>query len=382
MEMDFKGLSKDKVLELLKGVKEEDLTYDSGRILGSMCTSPHPLAKEVFCEFIESNLGDPGLFKGTRALEKDVIRMIGELLGDPNVVGHVVTGGTEANLMAMRAARNITGLVEPEIIVPRSAHFSFKKAAEILRLNLKEAALGPDYRVDVDSVGELISSNTVAIVGIAGTTELGLVDPIPELSRLCEDEGIYLHVDAALGGFIIPFLKEVGYDLPDFDFRLKGVTSLTIDPHKMGLAPIPSGCIVFRGQEYLDSMSIETPYLTEKQQSTIVGTRSGASAAATWAIMKYMGREGYIRVVEDSMRVTRFLASELKRCGFELVTEPQLNIVAFNSPDMPPEALAHELESRGWSVSISSYPPAVRIVLMPHIKKEHIEAFMEDLTRI
>ncbi len=382
MEMDFRGLSKDKVLEVLRRVKEEDLTYDSGRILGSMCTSPHPIAKEVFCEFIESNLGDPGLFKGTRALEKDVIRMIGELLGDPNVVGHVVTGGTEANLMAMRAARNITGFAKPEIIVPRSAHFSFKKAAEILRLDLKEAMLGPDYRVDVDSVGELISSNTVAIVGVAGTTELGLVDPIPELSRLCEDEGIYLHVDAALGGFIIPFLKEAGYDLPDFDFRLGGVTSVTIDPHKMGLAPIPSGCIVFRGQEYLDSMSIETPYLTEKQQSTIVGTRSGASAAATWAVMKYMGREGYMRVVEDSMNTTHFLARELKRCGFELVTEPQLNIVAFNSPEMPPEALAYELELKGWSVSISSYPPAVRIVLMPHIKKEHIEVFMEDLTSI
>ncbi|MBC7118682.1 MAG: tyrosine decarboxylase MfnA, partial [Methanobacteriaceae archaeon] len=319
--MDFKGLSRDKILKLLKKVKEEDLTYDSGRILGSMCTSPHPIAKEVFCEFIESNLGDPGLFKGTRALENDVIKMIGELLGDPNVVGHVVTGGTEANLMAMRAARNIKGLVKPEIIVPKSAHFSFKKAAEILRLNLKEAALGPDYRVDIDSVGELLSSNTVAIVGIAGTTELGLVDPIPELSRLCEDEGVYLHVDAALGGFIIPFLKEVGYDIPDFDFRLNGVTSVTIDPHKMGLAPIPSGCIVFRGREYLDSMSIETPYLTEKQQSTIVGTRSGASAAATWAIMKYMGREGYIRVVKDSMEITHFLARELKRCGFELVTE-------------------------------------------------------------
>ncbi|MDI9623576.1 MAG: tyrosine decarboxylase MfnA [Methanothermobacter sp.] len=380
--MDFKGLSKDKILKTLKKVKKEDLTYDSGRILGSMCTSPHPLAKEVFCEFIESNLGDPGLFKGTRALEKDVIKMIGELLGEPNVVGHVVTGGTEANLMAMRAARNIKGLVKPEIIVPKSAHFSFKKAAEILKLNLKEAALGPDYRVDVDSVGELISSNTVAIVGIAGTTELGLVDPIPELSRLCEDEGIYLHVDAALGGFIIPFLKEAGYDIPDFDFRLEGVTSVTIDPHKMGLAPIPSGCIVFRERKYLDSMSIETPYLTEKQQSTIVGTRSGASAAATWAIMKYMGREGYIRVVRDSMKITHFLARELKRCGFELVTEPQLNIVAFNSPDMPPEVLAHKLGLKGWSVSISSYPPAVRIVLMPHIKKEHIEAFMEDLTRI
>ncbi|BAW31838.1 MAG TPA: tyrosine decarboxylase MfnA [Methanothermobacter sp.] len=380
--MNFKGLPKAKVLDLVRKFREEDLTYTSGRILSSMCTSPHPIAKEVYCEFLESNLGDPGLFKGTRALEKEVIRMLGELLGNPNVKGHVVTGGTEANLMGMRAARNMKNVKRPGIIVPKSAHFSFKKAAEILGLELKEAVLDGNYRVDVDSVGELISSGTVAVVGIAGTTELGVVDPIPELSRLCREEGIHLHVDAALGGFIIPFLKEAGYDIPDFDFRLEGVSSVTVDPHKMGLAPIPSGCILFRGRDYLDSMSVETPYLTEKQQSTIVGTRSGASAAATWAIMKYMGREGYMRTVEDSMRVTRFLARELERCGFELVVEPQLNIVAFNSPDMSPEALARELELKGWSVSISSYPRAVRIVLMPHIKMEHIEAFLDDLSGI
>jgi len=380
--MDFKGIPKAKVLKLVEKFREEDLTYSSGRILSSMCTSPHPIAKEVYCEFLESNLGDPGLFKGTRALEKEVIGMLGELLGNPHVKGHVVTGGTEANLMGMRAARNMKNVRRPGIIVPKSAHFSFKKAAEILGLDLKEAALDEDYRVDVDSVGELISSDTVAVVGIAGTTELGVIDPIPELSRLCRGEGIHLHVDAALGGFIIPFLKEAGYDLPDFDFRLEGVSSVTVDPHKMGLAPIPSGCILFRGQEYLDSMSVETPYLTEKQQSTIVGTRSGASAAATWAIMKYMGREGYMGVAEDSMRITRFLARELERGGFELVTEPQLNIVAFNSPDMSPEALARELELKGWSVSISSYPRAVRIVLMPHIKREHIEAFLDDLSGI
>jgi len=380
--MDFKGLPKAKVLKLIKEFREEDLTYNSGRILSSMCTSPHPIAKEVYCEFLESNLGDPGLFKGTRALEKEVIEMLGELFGNPNIEGHVVTGGTEANLMGMRAARNMSGSDKPEIIVPKSAHFSFKKAAEILRLELKEAALDENYRVDVDSVGELISSDTVAVVGIAGTTELGVIDPIPELSRLCKEKSIHLHVDAALGGFIIPFLKEAGYDIPDFDFRLEGVSSVTVDPHKMGLAPIPSGCILFRGREYLDSMSVETPYLTEKQQSTIVGTRSGASAAATWAIMKYMGREGYMRIAEDSMRITRFLARELEKCGFELVVEPQLNIVAFNSPDMSPEALARELELKGWSVSISSYPRAVRIVLMPHIKRGHIEAFLDDLSGI
>ncbi len=382
MEMDVKSRSSEEVLKRIREFKKEDLTYGSGRILGSMCTSAHPLAKKVYCEFLDSNLGDPGLFRGTRALEIEVIKMLGGLLGRPRATGHIVTGGTEANIMAMRAARNLNPTGKPEIIAPRSAHFSFKKAADILGLRLKEAELDQDYRVDVDSVQELVSDNTVAIIGVAGTTELGKIDPIPELSRLCYDEKIYLHVDAAFGGFIIPFLQELGYDLPDFDFRLDGVTSVTIDPHKMGLAPIPSGCILFRSREYLDSISIETPYLTEKQQSTIAGTRSGASAAATWAVMKYMGREGYRKIAEQSMKMTYYLIHELKENGFRIVTEPQLNIVAFNSPRMSPEDLAHKLGLMGWAVSISSYPRAVRVVLMPHIRKEHIKLFIEDLSSL
>jgi len=222
----------------------------------------------------------------------------------------------------------------------------------------------------------------VAVVGVAGTTELGKIDPIPELSKICAEQEIYLHVDAAFGGFIIPFLKEIGYDLPDFDFSLDGVCSMTIDPHKMGLAPIPTGGILFRDEKYLDVMSIETPYLTEKKQSTIVGTRTGASAAATWALLKYMGKEGYTALSRNCMEITKTLAQGLKELELELITEPELNIVAFKSEKMSVDELAQKLSDKGWAVSISSYPRAIRIIVMPHIKKEHITQFLIDLKQI
>ncbi|MGC9516460.1 MAG: tyrosine decarboxylase MfnA [Methanomicrobiales archaeon] len=380
--MDKNGFSKEKVFQELKKYQNEDLSHRSGRILGSMCTCPHIVGRKAYSMFLESNLGDPGLFQGTKKLEAESIQILGSMLGNKDVFGHIITGGTEANIMAMRAARNYSKIKDPEIIVPKSAHFSFKKAADILCLNLKEAELDKDYKVDINSVEELISDKTVALVGVAGTTELGKIDPIPQLSQLSYEHGIYMHVDAAFGGFIIPFLKEIGYDLPDFDFSLDGVCSLTIDPHKMGLAPIPTGGILFREEKYLDVMSIETPYLTEKKQSTIVGTRSGASAAATWALLKYMGREGYISLAKNCMEVTQILTEGIREFGLELITEPQLNIVAFRSDVISLEELAQKLNNKGWAVSISSYPRAIRIIVMPHINKEHVNEFLSDLKGI
>jgi tyrosine decarboxylase/aspartate 1-decarboxylase len=377
--MEEKGIKKHRVMELLRNYKKQDMTHKSGRILGSMCTCPHEIGVKAFSMFLESNLGDPGLFKGTRIMEKEVITILGEFLGGKNIQGNIITGGTEANIMAMRADRNINNVREPEIIVPRSAHFSFKKAADILCLKIREAELDGNYCVDVDSVHDLITENTIAIVGIAGTTELGKIDPIENLSDICLERNIFLHVDAAFGGFSIPFLKELGYNLPEFDFKLPGVCSITIDPHKMGLAPIPTGGILFRDKRHLDAMSIETPYLTEKSQSTIVGTRSGASAAATWALLKHLGWEGYQKIADKCMELTHILARGVKEAGYDLVTEPQLNIVAFTGKGLTPWQISEMLEEKGWAVSVSSYPQAVRIIVMPHVKLEHISLFLEDL---
>jgi len=380
--MQDKGISRDKVIKTLREYKKRDLTYQSGRILGSMCTCPHPVALEAYAMFLESNLGDPGLFPGTKDLEGEVISILGDMLGKQDVQGHIITGGTEANLMAMRAARNISEITDGEIIVPKSAHFSFKKAAEMLCLNLREAELDENYRVDLNSVENLISDKTVAVVGVAGTTELGKIDPIQGLSNICSDNDIYLHVDAAFGGFSIPFLRDAGYNLPEFDFKIPGVSSITIDPHKMGLAPIPTGGILFRSQEFLDSMSIETPYLTEDRQSTIVGTRTGASTAATWALLKHLGRDGYRKIATRCMELTSFLAEGIEKAGFGLITEPELNIVAFHSSKLSVNEISQGMVDQGWLPSISAYPKAIRIIIMPHIKKEHLENFLTDLESI
>ena len=384
--MDDKPMDKQDILDELEEIHKLDSDYAEGRILGSMCTEAHPFAKEVYCKFLDTNLGDPGLFKGTKSIENKVVKSIGEMLSLDNAYGNIVTGGTEANIMAIRAARNharkYKGITDGEIIIPDSAHFSFKKAADMLNLKIVEAKLDENYKIDVESLKDVISDKTVAIVAIAGTTELGLIDPIEEISEIAFENNIYFHVDAAFGGFSIPFLRQAGYDLPVFDFSLDGVCSITVDPHKMGLAPIPAGGIIFRKEEYLDVMAVDSPYLTVKTQSTIVGTRLGASSAATYAIMKYFGKEGYLKLAQGMMNNTHFLAENLKKIGYEIICEPELNIVAFNHPNMDTNELALKLEELGWKVSVSKCPIAIRIVLMNHIKKSHLEELLEDLKEI
>lgn len=384
--MNKEPISEEEIFKELDFYQSQDCKYSDGRILGSMCTQAHPIAQKAFIQFLESNLGDPGLFKGTKAIEDKVLKMIGSFLSIENPVGHIVTGGTEANIMAIRAARNIArdekGISQGEIIVPQSAHFSFKKASDILNLKLREIALDDSYQLDARFVEDEINENTVAIVGVAGTTELGMIDPIEDLSDIALENNIHLHVDAAFGGFSIPFLKEIGYDLPEFDFSLKGVKSITVDPHKMGLAPIPAGGILFRNEEYLDSISVNSPYLTIKHQSTIVGTRMGATSAATFAVMKYLGKDGYARLAKESLDNAIFLADSVKKLGYELVVEPKLNIVAFNHPNLEADDLAQLLEERNWKVSCSSCPKAIRVILMNHIKREHIVELISDLKDI
>ena len=385
--MQEKPIDKEIIIKELDDIHKLDNDYSEGRILGSMCTEAHPFAKEIYVKFLDSNLGDPGLFKGTKSIEDKTIKIIGKLLNLDEAYGNIVTGGTEANIMAIRAARNharkYKGIKNGEIIIPRSAHFSFKKAADMMNLKIVEADLDDNFRIDVESVKSKVSENTVAIVAIAGTTELGLIDPIEELSNIAYENNIYFHVDAAFGGFSIPFLKNIGYDFPEFDFKLPGVSSITVDPHKMGLAPIPAGGIIFRKKEYLKVMAVDSPYLTVKTQSTIVGTRLGASTVATYALLRYFGKSGYSKLAEELMENTKFLKESLEKIGYEIIVEPELNIVAFNHPTKSPDELSKELEEiNGWKVSVANCPKAIRIVLMNHVTKTHLKDFLNDLKEL
>ncbi len=375
------GEDEEEVLEELRSKTADDLTFDSGRILGSMCTCPHPFAVKIIEEFLDRNLGDPGLHVGSQRVEREAVNMLASLLSLEKGYGHIVSGGTEANILAVRAFRNLARVEKPELILPESAHFSFIKAGEMLGVKLVWAELNDDYSVNVLDVEEKITDNTIGIVGIAGTTGLGVVDDIPSLSDLALDYGIPLHVDAAFGGFVIPFAKDLGYEIPDFDFRLKGVKSVTIDPHKMGMVPIPAGGIIFRERKYIDAISVLAPYLAGGKiwQATITGTRPGANALAVWAMIKHLGFEGYREVVRRAMELSRWFAAELKRIpGVYLIREPVLNIVSFGTRNL--ETVEEELKERGWG--ISAHRGYIRIVMMPHVRREHLEAFLRDLREI
>ena len=375
------GAEEEEVLEELRRKTADDLTFDSGRILGSMCTHPHPLAVKIIEEFIDRNLGDPGLHVGSQRVEREAVDMLANLLGLEKGYGHIVSGGTEANILAVRAFRNLADVEEPELILPRSAHFSFIKAGEMLGVKLVWAELKEDYTVNVKDVEDKITDNTIGIVGIAGTTGLGVVDDIPALSDLALDYDLPLHIDAAFGGFVIPFAKAIGYEIPDFDFRLKGVKSVTIDPHKMGMVPIPAGGIIFRERKYMDVISVLAPYLAGGRiwQATITGTRPGANALAVWAMIKHLGFEGYKEIVRKAMELSRWFAGELKKMpGVRLIREPVLNIVSFSTENL--ETVEGELKKRGWG--ISAHRGYIRIVIMPHVKREHLEGFLGDLKEI
>ncbi|EHR79236.1 L-tyrosine decarboxylase [Thermococcus litoralis DSM 5473] len=375
------GMNEEEVLAELEERFKIDLTFNSGKILGSMCTYPHPLAQKIIQKYIDRNLGDPGLHKGSKKIEEEAVQMLGELLHLKKAYGNIVSGGTEANILAVRAFRNISDVENPELILPKSAHFSFLKASDLLRVKLVWAELNEDYSVNVKDVESKITDSTIGIVGIAGTTGLGVVDDIPSLSDIAVDYGIPLHVDAAFGGFVIPFAKALGYELPDFDFKLKGVQSVTIDPHKMGMAPIPAGGIVFRKKKYMDAINVLAPYLAGGQifQATITGTRPGANAIAVWALLKHLGFEGYKRVVKEAMENAYWFAEQIKALdGVYLIREPMLNIVSFGSKKL--KKLEGELKARGWG--ISAHRGYIRIVMMPHVKREHLEEFLKDLREI
>ena len=280
-------------------------------------------------------------------------------------------------MLALLAARNMARSNQPEIVLPQSAHFSFTKICNLLNLKPVYADLDSSFIVNLSSVEKCISRNTVAIVGTAGTAELGTVDPIEELARIALSHNVWLHVDAAFGGLVIPFLSEKY----KFDFSLEAVKSMTVDPHKMGMAAIPAGGIFFRDNKSLDFIKTETPYLTDNFQYTFVGTRSGASVASAWAVFKLLGIEGFKKIVSNCMKNTLLLSNGLKDAGFNLVVEPTLNIVTFRSQKTT-KRLAEKLWEKGWFISYVPRYDCIRIVIMPHVKKRHALAFLKDLREI
>ena len=339
---------------------------DFERVLSSMCTEPHPAARDAAERFLATNPGDPGTYESVAALERRSVELLGEVTGHPDPEGYVTSGGTEANIQAVRIARNRADTDDPNVVAPTSAHFSFTKAADILGVEYRTAPT-TGHRADPAAMAELVDEDTVCVVAVAGSTEYGYVDPVPAVAELAHSVDALCHVDAAWGGFVLPFTDhEWGFDDADVD-------TLTIDPHKMGQAAIPAGGLLVRERELLDELAIRTPYLESTSQVTLTGTRSGAGVASAVAAMESLWPEGYREQYERSMDNAEWLADQLAARGHDVV-EPDLPLVAADL-SVP---MTEELRSRGWRVAKTG-ADEMRVVCMPHVTRSMLRSFVADL---
>lgn len=365
----------------LEQLLQNEKSYD--HILSSMCTPPTNLTRFIASEFSEINLGDPGLFPKAVALEKEVLDEIANILNAPKYwVGSTTSGGSESNLIGCWAARNwskeVKGITKGKVLLPKSAHISFEKTMDVLGLEIDWIPLTTNHQIDIEIVKEKIDSKTVALVGIAGTTGTGVCDDIPSLSEIADDNKIPLHVDAAHGGMILPFLNDIGMISPSFSFENEGVTSITIDNHKILGSLIPGGNIIFRSHDYTEKIEKRISYLSDSQtrQITITGTRPGNSVISAWVLLKHFGKEFIVSRVKHSFDLTKYLVEQLKEIpNLELIFEPTLNIIGFSTSKMTAEKLVEKLKKFNWDLSIFNY--WVRIVVMPHFTKEMVDKFIK-----
>jgi tyrosine decarboxylase/aspartate 1-decarboxylase len=370
------GWSTDRVRRALAAARARDHRFRGGAILGSMCTAPHPLAVEAHARFAETNLGDPEHFPGTAALEADVLRDCVALVhGGRTASARLLTGGTEANLYALYMAREITG--RRGVVAPEHAHFSFHKAARLLGMDVTWV---PDYehRADVDGMSAAVTADTAVVVAVAGTTELGRVDDVAAIARSARGTGARVHVDAAFGGYVLPFLDQP----PRFDLAVAGVDTVSLDPHKGGMATIPAGVLVTRRARDWDAVAVATPYVSTASQAQLLGTRPGAAAAATWAVHRRLGRSGYRRAVAACLRTTRVLADGIERRGCTLVAPPELNVVTFRPPRGGAAALSARLHARGFRLNVVPRFDALRIVINPHVTRAAAQRFLAALEAV
>ena len=381
------GIEKEKILKNLETKLKEDFSYQDGSILGSMCTEPFEIAKEVYMKYISKNLGDPGLFPGTMALEKEVISEIGRLFHGQNITGSFTTGGSEANLIAMRIAKKLRPDIEcPEVVLSKAAHISFDKAADLLGLKLRKVSLNDDFTLNFEEFTDCINENTCGVVGIAGTTSLGLIDPIDKIGRLIRDKNIFFHVDAAFGGLILPFLENKEGKIPLWDFSVQEVDSITADPHKMGMGVIPSGGYFLRDKSIIKKVGFEIPYLAggNCKHLQFVGTRTGATVIAFWVLINYLGKKGYRDIVKNCMNNTKYLAERIQEIdGLKLAVDPIINVIGITTQSNKSICeIDEKLRKKNWLLGKFLDFNIIRAVIMPHVKKEHLTLFCEDLKKI
>jgi sphinganine-1-phosphate aldolase len=285
---------------------------------------------EVYALHSQSNPLHIDVWPSAMKFESEVVAMTASMLGgdttQDEIVGTVTSGGTESIIMAMKAYRDRARSRRPEMVIPSSAHVAFDKAAHYFGYKQIRVPVGADYRADVDAMARAVNRKTAVVVGSAPGFPHGVIDPISELSDMARERGIGFHTDGCLGGFLLPWAERLGYEIPAFDFRLPGVTSISADTHKYGYAAKGTSVVLYRGRSlrhYQYFVVTDWPgglYFSP----TMAGSRPGALLATAWAAMLAMGESGYIEATKDILE-----AGAKIRSGINAIPELHVLVIHF-----------------------------------------------------
>ncbi|MFK7913843.1 MAG: aspartate aminotransferase family protein [Pseudomonadales bacterium] len=342
--------------------------------------------KQAYAMYMSENGLGPLAFPSLKRMEEEVVGMGLSLLhGAEDSVGNMTSGGTDSITMAIKAARdyavaNGQSAAEANVVVPYSAHPAFDKACHLMGLELRRVAIGDDYLADVAAMARACDAGTIMLVGSAPNFPYGLIDPIADLSEIALQKSIWLHVDACVGGYIAPFVRMNGAAVPAFDFELPGVLSMSADLHKYGYCAKGASTVLFRSEAQRQHMIFDCKDWPGGRMvtPTLSGTRPGGAISAAWAVMNYLGVDGYRRKHAQVTQAREAVEQGVSQLGFTVLGQPQLGIVAFSHPEVDVYAIYRELYKRGWFTGLTTAPPALHLMLSP-FHAEVVQVYLQDL---
>jgi glutamate/tyrosine decarboxylase-like PLP-dependent enzyme len=371
------GLPEAEVMQLLITMKQGDQDWRGGRVFSLVYSAGddvHELLSDAQSLFSAENGLNLLAFPSIGVMQHDIVCNTATLLGgdDPaaggEVEGYLTSGGTESLLQAVKTARDVgraRGVARPGVVAAESAHAAFTKAADYFDVDLVRVPVDDDFRVDAGALADACSDSTIMVVGSAPTYPQGVIDPIGDIAALALDRGILCHVDACMGGFLLPFLRELGRVDEPFDFTVPGVTSISADVHKYGYASKGVSVILYRNHELArHQVFVTTDWLGGLYASTtIAGTRPAGPIAAAWAAIMHIGHRGYLELTRTAHDAARELRAGIQaNDALEVRGDPPATVIAFGASDpaaLDIFAVGERLAAGGWYLDRQNRPDSL-----------------------
>lgn len=394
-----KGRPAQDVLDQMRSFKSADCDWPHGRaplFVFKAGEELHELGRSAFFEYFSENaLGGKRAFPSVKRMEDEVVEMaLGLFRAPPDALGFMSTGGTESIVQAVQTCRDWNRARRGDmrhrgnIVCAETAHPAFNKGAKLMDLQVRRVPVRADLRMDVAALEAAVDADTIMLVGSAPNFPYGDIDPIAELGVLAGRRGLWLHVDACVGGYLAPFVRMNGRDIPDFDFTVPAVASISADLHKFGFCPKPASTVFYRDADKAQHHSFDFNGWPNGRfvTGTLVGTRPAGGVAAAWATFQHLGVEGYRQIARDLMAfIDAYKKGIEQTAGLYVLGKPHLSIVAYGSDEVDVFRVAELMAQQGWLPGLLQKPKGIhRMMSMIHAPSldEYLDAVRAALTQV